>query len=327
MEGTDDGVESDAGFTWKNPWIAEFKEREQILKATRGYELAEQVRMLNFASYAFGGNTTELQNHLSRYPAIFQSGQKPPLDPDVGDPFTVELSRLLLNALGAASALISGQRAILRDVWPKVGRDPSEFEQGPYTEKRLELFVEIEAKLIVDLRNYAQHKFLPKLDATTYWSTQIPLGELRFMLSTKPLLEWDRLSAPVREYLKAAGDSVDLLPIYQRYTVSVREFFKWFWLQVEDAMRAERAEIKAHGEELNAFAEDVFLAPDWFQNGGEPPANWATIAPRWRRTRKAKIRLKRAEIGHTSVRGIAVDSDGNATVGEHPWTPITTRVP
>lgn len=217
----------------------------------------------------------------------------------MGDPFTVELSRLLLNALGAASALISGQRAILRDVWPKVGRDPSEFEQGPYTEKRLELFVEIEAKLIVDLRNYAQHKFLPKLDATTYWSTQIPLGELRFMLSTKPLLEWDRLSAPVREYLKAAGDSVDLLPIYQRYTVSVREFFKWFWLQVEDAMRAERAEIKAHGEELNAFAEDVFLAPDWFQNGGEPPANWATIAPRWRRTRKAKIRLKRAEIGHT----------------------------
>jgi hypothetical protein len=121
--------------------------------------------------------------------------------------------------------------------------------------------------------------------------------------------------------------SIDLLPIYSRYTVGVRAFYKWFWTQVEEAMHVERAEIKAHGEELNAFAEDVFLAPDWIRNGGEPPSDWATVAPGWRRRRKAEIRLKRANLGHTSVRGIAVDSAGNATVGEHPWTPITTRVP
>ena len=124
------------------------------------------------------------------------------------------MSRLLLNALSAASSLIAGQRAILRDVWPKVGRDPSAFEQGAYTQTRLELFNETEAKLVIELRNYAQHKFLPRLDATAFWSNQIPVGELRFMLDVKPLLEWDRLAAPVREYLLAAGDSIDLLPIY-----------------------------------------------------------------------------------------------------------------
>jgi hypothetical protein len=232
---------------------------------------------------------------------------------------------LLLNALAAAASLISGQRAILRDVWPKVGRDPSAFEQGPYTEERLELFVEVEAKLLVELRNYSQHKFLPRLDATAFWSTQMPLGELRFMLAVKPLLEWDRLVAPVREYLDAAGDSIDLLPIYSRYTVAVRAFYKWFWSQVEEAMRVERAEIRAHGEELNAFAEDVFPAPDWFTNGGEPPSGWD--GRHWRRRRKAEIRLKRAGIGHTSVRGIVVNGNGDATVGDHPWTPRTTRVP
>ena len=320
-----DEVDSDANDTWTNPWIAEFKTREEILKATRGYVLAEQVRLLNYASYAFGKNTEDLQTHIKRYPAMLRSGRRPPPDPDVGDPFTVELSRLLLNALAAASSLIAGQRAILRDVWPKVGRDPSEFEQGPYTEKRLELFVEIEAKLVVELRNYAQHKFLPRLDATTFWSTGIPIGELRFMLAVRPLLEWDRLAAPVREYLCAAGDSIDLLPIYSRYTVAVRAFYKWFWTQIEETMRIERAEIKAHGDELNAFAEDVFLAPDWLRSGGERPTGWNGAS--WRRQRKAEIRLKRAKIGHTSVRGIAVDSEGSATVGDHPWTPVTSRVP
>jgi len=321
----DDEVGSDADETLTNPWIAEFKDREKILKSTRGYALAEQVRLLNFASYAFGKNTQDLQDHMNRYPMMLGS-MRPPPDPDVGDPFTVELSRLLLNALAATSSLIAGQRAILRDVWPKVGSDPSAFEQGAYTDKRLELFDETEAKLLVELRNYSQHKFLPRLDATAFWSTQMPLGELRFMLAVKPLLEWDRLTAPVREYLLAAGESIDILPIYARYTSAVRAFYKWFWTQVEEKTRFERAELEAHGKELNAFAEELFLAPEWIRTArAEPPPGWN--GARWRRRSKAEIRLNRAIIGHTSVRGIAVDSGGNATVGDHPWTPITTRIP
>ena len=67
------------------------------------------------------------------------------------DPFGVELARLFANLLGSVKSLISGQRAILRDLWPSVGKQLSEFEQGDYTAKRLAVFEADEAKLLVEL--------------------------------------------------------------------------------------------------------------------------------------------------------------------------------
>ena len=58
-------------------------------------------------------------------------------------------------------SLISGQRAILRDIWPRVGKQLSEFEQGEYTTKRLAVFEADEAKLLVELRNYSSTSSFP----------------------------------------------------------------------------------------------------------------------------------------------------------------------
>lgn len=94
----------------------------------------------------------------------------------------------------------------------------------PYTKKRIEVFETDEAELLMELRNYSQHQFLPRLDPTTYYSQGMPMAELQLRLDVDPLLKWDSLPSKVRKYLEAAGDSIDLLPIIGRYSKSVREF-------------------------------------------------------------------------------------------------------
>ena len=315
-------VEQETVRSWTNPHTAEYKRRQQMLMAMRSFEVVAMTRDLNLTSYAFSKNASELQTHIYRYPEI---GQSQPFNPDVGDPFGVELARLLANFLASVGSLISGQRVVLRDIWPKIGGQLSEFEQGEYTTKRLAVFEADEAKLLVELRNYSQHKFLPYLNPSWAYSQTMPMADFQFRLHVEPLLKWDKLPSDVRKYLEKHEDSVDLIPIIGRYSAAVREFYKWFWLKIEEKVEPERVEYDAHVAELALYGEEVFLAPDWFRKaGGEPPPDWN--GPRWRRRSLAEIRHRRWALGHRSFRGIAVDSEGVAVVGEHPWKPILLRV-
>ena len=119
--------EQETAHSWTNPWIAEYKRRQAMLMEMRSFEVIAMMRDLNLTSYAFSKNAEELQTHVLRYPEI---GQSQPFNPDVGDPFGIELARLLANLLASVRSLISGQRAVLRDIWPKVGTSLSDFEQG-----------------------------------------------------------------------------------------------------------------------------------------------------------------------------------------------------
>jgi len=323
-QSTEVGDEGDAGedtsTSWTNPWIAEYKRRQAMLMETRAFEVIAMTRNLNMTSYAFSKNAEELQAHIARYPLI---GRSQPFNPDVGDPFGIELARLLANFLGSVKSLISGQRAILRDIWPNVGKQLSEFEQGEYTAKRLAVFEADEAKLLVELRNYSQHKFLPYLNPAWQFSQTMPMAEFQFRLDVEPILKWNSLNAEVRTYLEEQDTSIDIQPIIGRYTAAVREFYGWFWSKIDEKMKPERYYYDAHAAELTAFGEEVFLSPDWFRDGREAPAGWN--GARWRRRSLAEIRIKRAAIEHKSARGITVDSEGVATVGDHPWTPIRIR--
>jgi hypothetical protein len=182
------------------------------------------LRDLNLTSYAFSKNAEELQAHVARFP---QMGNSQPFNPDVGDPFAIELARLFSNLLSSVGSMISGQRVVLRNVWPRVEGELSEFEKGEYTEKRLDVFEADEAKLLVELRNYSQHKFLPFLTPAWNFSQTMPMAQFQFRLEVEPLLKWDKLNAEVRKYLVKHGNSIDLVPIIGRYSKSVREFYEW----------------------------------------------------------------------------------------------------
>lgn len=77
--------------SWTNPYTAEYKRRQAMLMAMRPFELIAMLRDLNLTSYAFSKNAEELQAHVAQFPQI---GNSQPFNPDVGDPFAIELAYL-----------------------------------------------------------------------------------------------------------------------------------------------------------------------------------------------------------------------------------------
>ena len=153
------------------------------------------------------------------------------------------------------------------------------------------MFEADEAKLLEELRNYSQHKFLPYLNPAWQFSQTMPMAEFQFRLHVEPLLKWDSLNAEVRKYLEQQGGSIDRQPIMRRYTKAVRDFYKWLWLKVEEKMQPERIEYDAQVAELMVYGDAVFLTPGWIQKrGGEPPPGWN--GARWRRRSLAETRTE-----------------------------------
>ena len=64
------------------------------------------------------------------------------------------------------------------------------------------MFEADEAKLLVELRNYSQHQFLPYLNPAWQFSQAMPMAEFQFRLHVEPLLKWDSLNAEVRNTLR-----------------------------------------------------------------------------------------------------------------------------
>ena len=61
------------------------------------------------------------------------------------------------------------------------------------------------------------------------------------------------------QILESKANSIDILTIIGRYSKSVREFYEWFWLKIDEKMKPVRVECHAHVRELMAYGEEVFL--------------------------------------------------------------------
>ena len=64
------------------------------------------------------------------------------------------------------------------------------------------MFETDEAKLLEELRNYSQHKFLPYLNPAWQFSQTMPMAEFQFRLHVEPLLKWDNMNAMYVNTLK-----------------------------------------------------------------------------------------------------------------------------
>jgi site-specific recombinase XerD len=105
----------------------------------------------------------------------------------------------------------------------------------------LAVFEADEAKLLVELRNYSQHKFLPYLNPAWQFSQMLPMAEVQLRLHVEP-------ERRVRTYLEQQGDSIDLQPIIVRYTAAVREFYKWVLAEVRRKDEAIEYDVQLHQE-------------------------------------------------------------------------------
>ena len=178
MEAGDEPPDDQENVTsWTNPWIAEYKRRQAMLMEMRPFEVVAMLRDLEPDVLRL---QQERRGATGPHMAIPRDWAEPAVQPRRRRPLWYRASATTGQLPRLGELALSGQRAVLRDIWPRVGKQLSEFEQGEYTAKRLAVFEADEAKLLVELRNYSQHQFLPYLNPAWQFSQTMPMAEFQF---------------------------------------------------------------------------------------------------------------------------------------------------
>jgi hypothetical protein len=228
--------------TYQSQFGIEVERREAHLAALPGSVYREWFESLNRASKVFSGNSSELEKHLTKFVGT------PTFVSELSDDFGDESARLLHNYLAALATLRDTQRSIHHKLSPEPDdNDPNRtrWEVTVWDPKRKQLYGDDPIAFLVKLRDYSLHYTIPVVTmATSFESTGGPGGPMQFnntvAVHRPELLKWNRWTTEAKRYIDTHdGDNIELLPLVALYSTRVREFFGWFWKQVEDHSGAE----------------------------------------------------------------------------------------
>ena len=301
----------------RTPFGQMMDSRNAHLDALPGKVYRDWFEQLNRASGVFIGNSIELEKHFTQFVgAQMFVGELP-------DDFSTEAARLLHNYLAALATLRDVMRGIHRRVWPErhaPGTDDkrTKWEVEVWTPKVDEVLSDEPTTFLVDLRNYSLHYAVPVTSMTTNLSKAGPGGPTvlwnTITLDRAELLKWDGWRSKGRKHIMSHdGDNVDVMTPIATYSTRVREFFGWFWEQIEHSNRLNILEFRYKSMEFGLYLQqDATLA----QFG---PDGRSVLRPQL-----AKARLERAEFGTRGWRLITLDENGEWVVGERDpdWPPL-----
>jgi hypothetical protein len=302
--------------SYKKPFGQELDRRNAHLDALPGRVYRDWFESLNRASKVFGGNSGELERHLTQFigTQLFVN--------ELPDDFAEEAARLLHNYLAALSTLRDIQRGIHRKVWPEPdSKDDkrTKWEVEVWAPKIVELFGDPPVVFLVDLRNYSLHYAIPVMSIGTSFQSLAGSGGPMAMNNTvsvdrDELLKWNNWRSKGRQYITSHdGDNIEILPVIATYSTRVREFYMWFWEQIEGSNYRDISEYRCKSQEFGYYLQ---VESTLTQYG--PDGKGAL------RRALAAARLERAAFGTSGWRPIICDENGEWVVGEREadWPPL-----
>jgi hypothetical protein len=106
----------------------------------------------------------------------------------------------------------------------------------------------LDHQFVVDLRNCISHAALVAPSWEVHFGIAAPEDrqKARFLLTSEALSECDKLGVGAREYVKQAGDAIDLIPLFRTYMVGARSFHEWFSTSVSTAYEPALGEYRRY---------------------------------------------------------------------------------
>jgi hypothetical protein len=145
--------------TYRTPFGVEIDMRESHLAALPGKVYSEWLDSLNRASEVFGGNSIELERHLTRFVGT------PTHVNDLPEGFDVEANRLLHNYLASLATLRDVQRMVHHKLWPDRHAPDNEndkrtvWEVKVWEPKRDRVFGDDAIKFLCRSRDFARQRW------------------------------------------------------------------------------------------------------------------------------------------------------------------------
>ncbi len=174
-----------------------------------------------------------------------------------------EASRLFLNFLSSAKALVDHTRVHVRKLYPS-----SPFLREYKAQLTQRLAKRSVTCFVQGLRNYSLHYRIPLVTATFRFKRDQPL-ENQLMLDISELARWDRWDATSKKYMATLDEDHPLEQLVDDYMALVTDFYEWL----------RRRELELHHAALSDLQQriDRLLALER-QLWGEDDGSWQTDA-------------------------------------------------
>jgi hypothetical protein len=230
----------------------ELMERQKAIPRLPGAAVHNELEALHRMALVFRGNAGELVRFLAEVQKEENLGRLYSLENRAGfDRFLLEVDRLLHNFVSSATSLVDHARRVQRKLLPE---DPADDLAAEYLRRIEHEFKDApRIQFVQDLRVLSVHRQLPVVRGGLSWSLEEPL-QSRVLLPCADLLEWEKWSAPAREFIDAAGENIAIAEVVEEYAKQALSLHAWFL----DALRAR------HQSELEHLRSEVDeLAAAW----------------------------------------------------------------
>lgn len=248
-------------------------------------QLFEKIRTFQYSLTIFEGNYRELRKILlwqANDPEAKQLWYLP--NQHLLHTFLKEVARLLHNYVAAAQSLLDHTRrhhqALYEDsrLFPEYNDEVNR----RFATNRLATFVK-------GLRQYCQHYEFPPVASVLSPSAGEPGYSSRISLDSDKLREFSGWKAPAKEFLKDAGDTIDLLEVIDDHHKMVVDFHRWlesrqreihardFQRVAEKQREIESLDIRDTLRSVLASFPDGPWDPDDYFRYILSPAQWAEL--------------------------------------------------
>jgi len=207
---------------------------------TKGWAVAQRIRPVGIAYYAFNQNYNEIMDALSSY-------EKPEIALEISrvgnrkklEAFLNEVVRRLQNYLASAMSLVDHTFVLVRDLYKGTA-----FEKEYHRERHRVFDESAEYQFVQQLRNYALHESIIDAVAITHWSQDTGL-DTSIRLHFEKLRGWTGWKGLAKDSVRNAPKDIKLSGILESYTTAVRQFYQWLGKRQGEIHKDDFAKLKA----------------------------------------------------------------------------------
>lgn len=239
----------------------------EALRASPEWKLRAQLEELAFAFRLHHANYQELKRLMKAMAADEETILRlwDVQNRTVLETVIEEATRLFLNFLSSAKALVDHTRVHVRKLYPS----------SPFLKEYKAQLAERLAKrsvtcFVQGLRNYSLHYRIPLVTATFSFKRDQPL-ENQLMLDISELARWHRWDATSKRYMATLDEDHPLEQLVDDYMALVTDFYEWLSARESAIHRTALSELKQRENRLLALERQLW---------GEDDGSWQTdVAP------------------------------------------------
>lgn len=200
----------------RDAYFCDFRETEEIIEATEGGRLWNELKSLNESVWLLDSCTSDLLDEVADFAhQMTKDGFWNRLNQPYREISERRVKKFIFCTSSAAMALVAHARNF-NDNFPCPDFDKERAER--FGDSGIHEFVQ-------KLRNYISHWRMAEANWEITWTDKS--RDVKFILKSDELLGWDGWSVFAKKFIESSGEKIDVYVLFNKYNDIASKLYQW----------------------------------------------------------------------------------------------------